>query len=72
MIGNEKRPDISGVSKDSKNWPGPGQHLVNSSIELNRGSKIGTGQRSQIGGNNKLKTPGPGNYSININSTKAE
>ena len=70
-IGNEKRPDITGVAKDAKNWPGPGQHGFSGSISLNKGSKIGTGQRSQIGGGG-LKTPGPGNYSINVNATRAE
>lgn len=72
MIGNEKRPDITGVSKDAKNWPGPGHHILTGSIEMTKGSKIGTGQRSQIGGGNKLNTPGPGNYSVNINATRAE
>ena len=46
VIGNEKRPDITGTSKDAKNWPGPGQHGFSGSISMNKGSKIGNGQRS--------------------------
>lgn len=39
---------------------------------MNKGSKIGTGQRSQIGGSKRNYTPGPGNYSINVSATRAE
>ncbi len=71
-MGKEKRPDITGGAKGTKDWPGPGQHNTGSSIQMNKGAKMGTGQRSTIGGGKKLNTPGPGNYSYNVSATRIE